>query len=152
MRAQGDTRDPEVIWNNREKEIEETPDYALHAKRVRQRSQDYANCFHIATKLALIGPEIYDCRSDIAKCIPADFNKEQTHYSGADPHVETVLHYLAVHEHIRWEASHVALGYTPGKITDEVMKTHACIMSYDDLTPEVQHYDYLVIKTTFEIS
>ena len=152
MRAQGDTRDPEVLWKNREKEIEETPDYALHAKRVRQRSQDYANCFHISTKLALIGPEIFDCRSDIAKCIPADFNKDQTHYSGADPHVETVLHYLAVHEHIRWEASHVALGYTPGKITDEVMKTHACIKNYDDLTPEVQHYDYLVIKTTFEIS
>ena len=151
MRAQGDTRDAEAIWENREKEIENTPDYAVHAKRVRQRSQDYANCFHISTKLALIGPEIYDCRHDVAQCIPADYSKAHTHYTGDDPHVEQVLHYLAVHEHIRWEASHVALGYTPGKRTDEVKKTHECIMSYDDLTPEVQHYDYLVIKTTFDL-
>ena len=151
MRAQGDTRDPETLWNDREKEIETTNDFALHAKRVRQRSQDYANCFHISTKLALIGPEIYDCRRDIAQCIPPDYTKALTHYTGVDEHVERVLHYLAVHEHIRWEASHVALGYTPGKRTDEVMKTHQCIMSYDELTPEVQHYDYLVVKTTFNL-
>ncbi len=151
MRAQGDTRDAETLWEKREKEIETTTEYAVHAKRVRQRSQDYANCFHISTKLALIGPEIYDCRRDIAQCIPADYAKAQTHYTGVDAHVERVLHYLAVHEHIRWEASHVALGYTPGQRTDEVKKTHECIMSYDDLTPEVQHYDYLVIKTTFDL-
>ena len=151
MRAQGDTRDAEAIWEKREKEIETTSDFALHAKRVRQRSQDYANCFHISTKLALIGPEIYDCRHDIAQCIPPDYTKAHTHYTGDDAHVEQVLHYLSVHEHIRWEASHVALGYTPGQRTDEVKKTHECIMSYDDLTPEVQHYDYLVIKTTFDL-
>ena len=151
MRAQGDTRDPDVIWNKRDEEIVNTQDFAVHAKRVRQRSQDYANCYHISTKLALLGPEIYDCRKDIAKCIPADYKQANTHYTGADSHTETVLHYLAVHEHIRWEASHVAMGYTPGKCTDEVKKTHECIMSYDDLTPEVQHYDYLVVKTTFEL-
>lgn len=151
MRAQGDTRDAEAIWENREKEIQTTPDYAIHTKRVRQRSQDYANCFHIATKLALIGPEIYDHRHEIAQCIPADYNKAHTHYTGDDAHVERVLHYLAVQEHIRWETSHVALGYTPGERTDEVKKTHKCIVLYDDLTPEVQHYDYLVIKTTFDI-
>lgn len=150
MKAQGDIRNAEDLWEQREKEIESTSDYALHAKRVRQRAQDYANCFHISTKLALIGPEILDCRRDIAQCIPPDYTKNPAHYTGTDEHVEKVLHYLAVHEHIRWEASHVALGYTPGKRTDEVKKTHECIMSYDDLTPEVQHNDYLVVKTTFE--
>ena len=152
MRAQGDTRNPDEMWEKREKEIVTTPDFALHAKRVRQRSQDYANCFHISTKMALIGPEIYDCRRDIAQCIPPDYLKAHAHYTGTELHVEKVLHYLAVLEHIRWEASHVALGYTPGKRTDEVKKTHECIMSYDELTPEVQHYDYLVVKTTFELA
>ena len=151
MRANGDTRDPEAVWQQREEVIETTDDFALHSKRVRQRAQDYANCFHVSTKLALIGPEILDCRKDIAKCIPQDYDVTPTHYTGTDAHVEKVLHYLAVHEHIRWEASHVALGYAPGKCTDEVKKTHECIMSYDDLTPKVQHYDYLVVKTTFEL-
>jgi len=152
MKAQGDIRDADALWETREKEIVNTSDFALHAKRVRQRAQDFANCFHISTKLALIGPEVADCRRDIAQCIPPDYTKEPTHYTGKDPHVEKVLHYLAVHEHIRWEASHVALGYTPGTQTDEVRKTHQCIMQYDDLTPEVQHYDYLVVKTTFELT
>ena len=149
MRAQGDTRDPEAIWNEREKEIVETPDFARHAKRVRQRSQDFADCFHIQTKFKLVGPEILDNRKEIAECIPPSYETASAHYVGTDAHVEKVLHYLAVQEHIRWEASHVALGYTPGKETDEVRKTHACIMDYDDLTPELQHYDYLVVKTTF---
>lgn len=149
MLASGDKRDPGMLWNDREKVIETTDNYALHAKRVRQRAQDYANCFHISTKLALIGPEIYNHRHEIALCIPSDFDADPRHYTGDDEHVEKVLHYLAVHEHIRWEASHIALGYAPGKCTDEVLKTHECIMSYDDLTPKVQHYDYLVVKTTF---
>ena len=151
MRASGVKEDPQKLWVEREEVIKSTDDYALHAKRVRQRSQDFANCFHISTKLALIGPEIYDHRHDIAQCIPPDYTKANTHYTGNDEHVERVLHYLAVQEHIRWEASHVALGYTPGQRTDEVMKTHECIKSYDELTPEVQHYDYLVIKTTFDM-
>ena len=149
MRAQGDTRDPGQVWNQRDEMIVNTPDFALHSKLVRQRAQDFANCFHISTKMALLGPEIIDCRKDIAKCIPAHY--ENAHYTGDDKHVETVLHYMAVHEHIRWETSHVAMGYAPGKCTDEVKKTHQWIMSYDDLTPEVQHFDYLVIKTTFEL-
>ena len=151
MRASGVEEDPKKLWDEREEVIKSTDDYALHAKRVRQRSQDFANCFHISTKLALIGPEIYDHRHDIAQCIPPDYTEANKHYTGNDEHVERVLHYLAVQEHVRWEASHVALGYTPGQRTDEVMKTHECIKSYDELSPKVQHYDYLVIKTTFDI-
>lgn len=139
-------------WEEREKVIEATDNFATYAKRVRQRTQDYANCFHVATKLALIGPEIYEHRREIAQCIPTSYEENSTHYTGTDTHVEKTLHYLAVHEHIRWEASHVALGYTPGQRTDDLKKTHECIMSYDDLTPKMKHYDYLVIKTTFEIS
>ena len=150
-RAQGYAVDPDAVWQAREKLIIDTPDYALHAKRVRQRAQDYANCFHVTTKKALVGPEIWDVRKEIAECIPADYDKAGTHYTGTDPHVEKVLHYLAVQEHFRWEASHVAMGYTPGSQTNEVKKTHACIMDYDDLTPKVQHYDYLVVKTTFDL-
>lgn len=151
MRAMGDQRDPEEMWNRREQEIENTPDYALHAKRVRQRTQDYANCFHASTKYALIGPEIYECRREIAQCIPPECKDSASHYTGKDQHVEKVLHYLAVLEHIRWEASHVAMGYTPGEQTDEVKKTHKYIVNYEDLAPDVQHNDYLVIKTTFEL-
>ena len=136
-----------AAWDVRELEIRDTPDYARHSKLIRQRSQDYSDCFSVETKYALLGPGQLPHRKEIAECIPSSF--ETSHYTGTDKHVETLLHYLAVQEHLRWEASHVALGYTPGEVTDEIRKTHACIVSYDELDSIMKHYDYLVVKTTF---
>lgn len=135
-----------AAWDAREEEIRNTTDYARHSKLVRQRSQDYSDCFSTDTKAALAGPEIMAQRKEIAECIPPSF--ETTHYTGTDKHIETVLHYLAVQEHLRWEASHVALGYRPGEVTDEIKKTHACIVDYEELDSVMKHYDYLVVKTT----
>ena len=135
-----------AAWDAREDEIRNTTDYARHSKLVRQRSQDYSDCFSVDTKYALIGPEQLGRRKEIAESIPPSF--KTTHYTGTDKHTETLLHYLAVQEHLRWEASHVALGYTPGDSTDEIKKTHACIVNYEDLDPVMKHYDYLVVKTT----
>ena len=146
-KAQGMSEEEALAaWDARELEIRNTTDYARHAKLVRQRSQDYSDCFSVETKYALLGPEQTRHRKEIAECIPPSF--ETTHYTGSDTHTETLLHYLAVQEHLRWEASHVALGYTPGEVTDEIKKTHACIVSYEDLDPVMKHYDYLVVKTT----
>lgn len=152
-RAEGN-KEEDVLkgWDAREKEICEAKDYARYAKLVRQRSQDYANCFHVATKMALIGPEIYEHRKEIAAAIPADFDANPVHYTGDDPHVEKVLEYLSVLEHIRWETSHVAMGYTRAAKTDEVLKTHSYIVNYDDLSPKIKHYDYLVVKATLDLN
>ena len=138
-------------WDNREREILTTKDFKLHSKRVRQRSQDYANCQHASTKLALTDPALLDSRKEIAQDIPSSFHDAQTHYTGNDPHVETMLHYLAVQEHLRWEASHVAMGYVYVDKTDDVMKIHADIRPFHELHPATQHYDYLVVKTTYEL-
>lgn len=146
LQAQGDKSNGDEKWNERDQEIDSTNDYATFAKRIRQRSQDYANCFHVSTKIELVGPEIKDHCVDIAQCIPEKYNEK--HYGGNDPFVEKVLRYLAIGEHLRWEASHTILGYTPGEKTDDIKKTHDCIKEFDEIIPEVQHYDYLVIKTT----
>ena len=146
-KAQGMSWEEAVAaWDAREAEIRDTTDYARHSKLVRQRSQDFSDCLSVDTKAALAGPEFMSRRREIAECIPPSFNG--AHYTGPDRHVETVLHYLAVQEHLRWEASHVALGYTPGPETDEIKKTHACIVSYEELDSVMKHYDYLVVKTT----
>ncbi|MBO4455104.1 MAG: hypothetical protein J5759_01505 [Bacteroidales bacterium] len=146
-KAQGMSEEEAIAaWDAREDEIRNTTDYARHSKLVRQRSQDYSDCFSVDTKYALIGPEQLGRRKEIAESIPPSF--KTTHYTGTDKHTETLLHYLAVQEHLRWEASHVALGYTPGDVTDEIKKTHACIVNYEDLDPVMKHYDYLVVKTT----
>ena len=118
---------------------------------IRQRSQDYANVLHAATKLALVVPEILACRKEIAGDIPNLVAFKSEHYSGSDAHVRRVLKYLAVLEHIRWEASHAAMGYVEGEKKDAVKKTHQCIKPFEELDAQTQHYDYLVVRTTFEL-
>ena len=149
LRAQGSADDPAAIWDSRESRIVSSTDPAVRSKLMRQRYQDYSNALNIPVKMALMGPEITDHAAEIAGCIPESYSG--THYTGSDAHVAKVLRYLSVQEHIRWEASHVALGYAPGERTDETLKTHACIKDYDELSPEMQHYDYLVIKTTLAL-
>ena len=69
-----------------------------------------------------------------------------THYTGKDEHMNKLLKYLSVGEHIRWEASHVALGYNPGAKRDVLLKVHEYIKDYDELDPVIQHYDYLDLR------
>lgn len=149
LQAQGDKSNGGEKWNERDQEIDSTNDYATFAKRIRQRSQDYANCFHVSTKIELVGPEIKDYCVDIAQCIPEKYSGK--HYNGKDQFIEKVLRYLAIGEHLRWEASHTVLGYTPGEKTDDIKKKHDCIKEFDIIEPKVQHYDYLVIKTTLNL-
>ena len=83
-------------WDEREKVIVETNDFETFSKRVRQRSQDYANCQHATTKLLLTDPALLDSRKEIAKDIPSHYDDKQKHYIGTDPHIGTMPHYLAV--------------------------------------------------------
>lgn len=153
--AEGQDVDAKNLWEEREKQILHTTDYSTLCNLLRQRSQDYANCCHIYTKLALTHPYILAHKKEIADAIPATVTdgatSEDAHYAGDKEFVRKNLKYLAVLEHIRWEASHIAMGYVSGEKTDSVHKTHKCIRNYSDLPIQTQHYDYLVVKTTLSM-
>lgn len=144
-----DKENSESVWEKRETNILRTDDYALYSKLIRQRSQDYANCFHTDTKMALMDKQILDNRHTIARSIPPSY--KGCFYTGNDSYVEKVLLYLAVGEHIRWEASHKVLGYTYAPQTDDIKKTHNCLIDFEKIDDEIKHYDYLVVKTTLDM-
>lgn len=146
-KASGDQGD----WEARDRKILTTTDFELFSKRVRQRSQDYANCMHALTKLALTDPALLDSRKEIAADIPSKYDEAGMHYTGKDPHIKTMLDYLAVQEHLRWEASHAAMGYVPGEKTDDIKKIQENMKPFDELSSQMKHYDYLVVKATFEL-
>lgn len=60
------------------------------------------------------------------------------------------LEYLAIYEHIRWEASHIARGYKLGETTNDITKVHDCIRDYFEIDGLTQHYDWLVVKTSLD--
>lgn len=152
-RAQGkDEKAARDAWDERDALLRGT-DISVINNAIRCKAQDFANSLHIDTKLSLVSQEFREKAAAIAADIPAIENGvvPEKHYTGADESIGRTLRHLAVLEHLRWNASHLALGYVYGKKKDTVIKTHPCIQDFDALDFSTQHYDYLVVKTTLEI-
>ncbi len=126
----------------------------------RMQCQDYANCFHSATK-KILAQEALKMAG-----LPKEFSwnlltrKSKTiEYMVKDgtivvPQVFRILNVLAQTEHLRWNASHEILGYVkqgtlPSR--NEVMMHHSCITDWQDLTAEIQSNDYDVVDVTLNI-
>jgi len=136
------------VWKQREDAIKSSfTDKSDRLKMIRQRSQDYANCLHSHTKIALMPDSMLAKALEISGNIPKG-SYIDTFYKEGSESERQVLEYLAIGEHIRWEASHVAMGYRSGKETSELKKTHMYISDYSDLDASTQFYDWLVIKVT----
>ncbi len=110
------------VWKQREDAIKSSfTDKSDRLKMIRQRSQDYANCLHSHTKIALMPDSMLANAVEISGNIPKG-QYIDTFYKGNGGRERQTLEYLAIGEHIRWEASHVAMGYRPGNETNELKK------------------------------
>ena len=126
-------------WEERDKARRGT-DYKKRCKARRQIAQDYSNCVHVATKRALCAG------SGITSDMILDVHNKSTHCTG--PHSD-ILEHLAVCEHLRWEASHLMLGYRySANGTDDVKKLHEYIVPYSALDEDTKHFDWLVVKNS----
>ena len=126
-------------WEQRLLKMRKGP-YNERCEARRQLKQDYSNCLHITTKRKLCEPY-----SGLAELI---YNANAGSIHCKDDNCK-VLEYLAVGEHLRWEASHLTLGYHPteGKTVD-ALKLHNCIRPYHELSETIQHFDWLVVKNS----
>ena len=75
---------------------------------------------------------------------------------GAQPidAVVNVLDVLARTEHLRWCASHEILGYRDvdeKSFKDEAKLLHGCIKPWEELTQEIQSYDYNIVDVSLGI-
>lgn len=126
----------------------------------RMQGQDYANCFHSATKKILAQEALKKSG------LPKEFSwnlltrKFKTiEYMVKDgavvvPQVFRILNVLAQTEHLRWNASHEILGYVKGGTfpsRNEVKMQHSCITDWHELTPEIQSFDYDFVDLTLNI-
>lgn len=126
----------------------------------RMQGQDYANCFHSATKRILAQEALKKAG------LPKEFSwnlltrrSETVEYMVKDgsavvPEVFRILNVLAQTEHLRWNASHEILGYEkkgtfPSR--NEVRMQHSCITDWQDLTTGIQSFDYDFVDLTLNI-
>lgn len=128
-------------WDERDNNSR-SDNYRQRCKARRQIAQDYSNCLHINTKREL-------CRNS---AVTADMiypvNDGAMHCTVEG---QEILEHLAVCEHLRWEASHLLLGYKPtnGR-TDDTKKLHNCLKPYSELDEVTKHFDWLVVKNSIE--
>ena len=133
--------DARKAWDERERKLR-NDDYEVRTKARRQIIQNYSNCLHLLTKKALCDPQT----AEAAAHIHSVYNGNG-HIDPSCPDFEaTVLDNLAVGEHIRWNASHIILGYRRGEKTSDLMHTHNCLVPYNGLDEATKHYDWLVVK------
>ena len=136
-------------------EVEKEPTPLLGYRRLnRVLMQDKANCKHCYTKEVLLGlhdmsktPELpsWPIKMEIENQTEKDWRCR--------------LLNVSVCEHLRWNASHLMMGYLPMSVEEakaasnscnERTKKHLCITDWDKLpeNPDYKEYDYMVVCTT----
>lgn len=121
-------------------------------ERKRKMEQNYCASMHGATKMYLLG--LSEGKStpkfeELVQTLPA---RKENHIDYGSSKYQVLLDNIAKCEHLRWNASHILLGYCPtasfSDKTDEIVKEHNCLRPWDDLSLEIQSYDYNVVDTT----
>ena len=138
--------------------IEETKLLKMR-KAYRKDKQNRANDQHRYTKAILLGLHDIADKPSIPTW-PFKINKQ-------DPPEEyewkTRLMNVSIGEHLRWNASHLMMGYLPmsaeeakdaPKSCNERTKHHLCLVDWDKLpkgNTDYQKYDYIVVATSIDL-
>lgn len=144
--------DLDPTWDEREKMLCEGT-YEKRCEIRRKRAQDFSNSLHVTTKRKLC--EGYDTHKTKVVDQILDANKGDDGKVHCKGDYCEILEHLAVCEHLRWEASHMIMGYRPvakdGDPTDEMKKLHKYIKPYSLLPEHIKHFDWLVVKNSLKI-
>lgn len=177
MNRYGVLRNEIMSWDERRHKMLGSPDSDLYPKidsfknLRRKEYQDYANAFHIATKMWLLeqafGPHY--CWEDLIKRMVNHTQREVIQGKGPDisyPNLtasenELMLR-MAMLEHARWVSSHQILGYQCNddeSKCDEARMRHNCLRPWSALDDEsaragtdYKAYDFSVVSTTIFLS
>ncbi len=138
-------------WDERHRRVLGNPGHSALWNKLeidRKESQAFSNYFHRVVKDRLCPPRLKE-DGGFARDIPAQY--QGAHYLGKDEEAAKVLEYLAIGEHIRWQASHAVQGYADGEEKREDRKIHPDMKEYSRLDGITRHYDWIVIKTTLNL-
>lgn len=149
-------------WEERaEEEKNKSGDERIYGMRSlrRKEGQDKANCQHCYTKQQLLNLENRNEPLELPEWTETESILD--HEGATENHWLVCLYNVAICEHLRWNASHLMMGYVPmtadvkkrfDDTCDERTKQHLCIVDWNQLPCGTQRYDYFVVKTTVQIA
>ena len=155
-----------ISWEERRRKYTESTNlFALQALK-RKELQDFSNAFHIDTKMILAGIKNPNNMTDadrkkirLLRDTFEQMQREKNQWINVNREDETfiLLENLAKNEHLRWNASHILLGYVSQKGGDgcnEITKRHNCLVDWEELLDydlDYQYYDYKFIEMALKI-
>lgn len=149
-------------WEERaEEEKNKSGDERIYGMRSlrRKEGQDKANCQHCYTKQQLLNLENRNEPLELPEWTETESILD--HEGATENHWLVCLYNVAICEHLRWNASHLMMGYVPmtadvkkcfDDTCDERTKQHTYIVDWNQLPCGTQGYDYSVVKTTVQIA
>lgn len=164
-----------TTWIGRRKKLQEEGTLDSIRKLRRQEFQDISNALHAATKLFLLKQALPYCNwnnflnryfsNDNMPIRTGGYNN--INYTNLSPEENDIILNLARLEHIRWNASHEMLGYTPPLDSskelhgcDERTREHNCLRPWQELDEEskassnngwiadYKMYDFIVVDNS----
>ena len=161
LRQSGETENKVVSWDTEQASLMQltdewrgySPTYSAVMRLRRIQSQNMQNSFHILTKRMLMRRALGDGEYERLLTAPPQRKHGTVEYEhkSEDSAAIKALHTLARTEHLRWVASHEALGYqdyATEKDKDEARLLHGCMKPWHELSELVQSYDYDVVDTS----
>lgn len=145
----------EKIWNDSFGKVESFMDkskcnrLAALKERDTKIRQCISNYMHIGTKLALIGLKNDDIK-EFERL--EEIFKTRAQYTLVYAEDQERLTNMAKCEHLRWEASHIMMGFVYGEKKDYQAMTHPCIVPWEELESDmVRSYDNGVFEVSVKI-
>ncbi|MCR5277521.1 MAG: hypothetical protein K6D54_07645 [Bacteroidales bacterium] len=129
----------EAIWKKDTSELWKRQEY------LRKTEMDCGNYLHRKEK-ACLAPKRFIDDPTISDSIPSAYTGQ--HCVGLSEKDCSILEYLSIGEHIHWMAAHHIRGYKLGSVKREDIKEHTDLVDYFQLSENVRHYDWIMIKTT----
>lgn len=114
----------------------------------RKERQDMSNAWHVHTKASLCSQRLW---KDISIPDSIPYVYAGVHSDLKNKSDVAILEMLSICEHLRYEASHIADGYTLAPERDELRKHLENLIPYPELSETIKHYDWLVVKTTLRL-
>lgn len=143
------------------------PSIANLQKLRRKESQDKSNALHEGTKVRIltevkclmtIGNKIFPDFEDVNPEKSAhSIRNENNEYLGLSNDEVKLIDNLAKLEHIRWNASHEAMGYSflpigklPERCCNETLMLHNCLCPWEKIDYETDHVSYIKNYKAFD--
>lgn len=119
----------------------------------RKESQNKANSMHVYTKMKLLGVT----KNSNTVVLPKWEEMFEFDQCNIDKKWIFKLNNASICEHLRWNASHMMMGYVT--MTEDVSrqttgtcnlkkKQHKCIIAWEKLDKQTKSYDYYVVRTS----